>query len=434
MSNTSIKSSQLFSLAFLIFAIFFGAGNLIFPPIIGFQSGQSALLAYIGFFLTAVVLPTVSVIAFAGVEGDFSGVTNKIGPKFTLIFTSSLYLLMGPLFVVPRTAIVAHEMSVVPFLPYNFEATNITLLIFSFIYFLIIYLSCVYSTKIMDVIGKYIVPLLLFIVLLLIIGAVINPLSAPSEPIGSYVNNPLFAGMVDGFLTMDSLGTIIIVGIVIQKLNELGVKDTKSVVRLTTKAGIIAGITLGLVYGGLAFIGATSDVPYYTTNGALILVRSANSSYGTIGMVFLAIVVLFACFTTAVTLIMGFGTYFSSIIPSISFKNMILIGTLFSFGVSNLGFDILLLLTVPVMDIAYPITILVVAFTLLRNHINRPTSIISMVVCVTISLAFVFYSFFNMNVPLFPMLPLFNDGLGWIIPTTIVAIITTLVTKKSTPS
>jgi len=434
--SQSLRLSQTIVLAFSIFAIFFGAGNLIFPPIVGFQSGENSLAAVLGFLLIAVGLPTLSTVAFATIEGNVGSITDKISTKFTFVYTCAIYLLIGPMFAIPRTAIVANEMAVVPFVS-EYTSLSMVLLIFSFLYFLSIYLFCIYSTKVIEIVSKYIIPLLLFTVLLLIAGAIIWPVSTAGEPLGNFYANPLITGMLDGFLTMDSLGTFIIVSIVITRLNEMGITESPAIIKYTIRAGILSGIALCVVYAGLAYIGITSDVPITTTNGGLILVRSAMNSFGLIGMILLAISVFIACFTTALTLIIGASRFFHKTFPSISEKNFLRACVLFSFLVSNLGFDVLMSITVPVLDIAYPITILVVAFTMFRNHINGITSKIGMLVCCIVSIAFILYEHvgmkyenFGMDLPIFPMIPLFSEGLGWVIPTTIAVVITMVATKS----
>lgn len=428
--NNSLKPYQVINLAFVIFAIFFGAGNLIFPPIVGFRAGENSLIAIIGFLIIAVGLPTLSTVAFATIEGNLSIVTDKVSKGFTFYYTCAIYLLIGPMFAIPRTAIVANEMAVVPFVPVELVSPSLILLMFSFVYFLSIYLFCIYSAKIIELISKYVIPVLLITVLILIAGAMLWPISSAGTPMDNYYSNPLISGMLDGFLTMDTLGTIIIVSIVITRLNEMGITERPLVIKYTIKAGILAGIALCIVYAGLAYIGITSDVPLNTTNGGIILVRSAMNSFGFIGKVILAISILIACFTTALTLIIGFARFFHKTFPSISYKNYVRFGTLFSFTISNLGFDMLMAITVPVLDIAYPITIVVVAFTLLRKHINSITSKVGIIVCAVVSSFYVIYDTFNISLYFFTMLPLFNEGLGWLLPTTVAIIITYFITPK----
>lgn len=431
----SLKITQTITLSFVIFAIFFGAGNLIFPPIVGFQSGENFFLAVIGFLIIAVGLPTLSTIAFASLEGNVSLVTDKINKKFTLCFTSLIYLLIGPIFAVPRTAIVSNEMSMVPFIPEHIGTPNLILFIFTFVYFLSIYLFCIYSSKVIEIVSKYVMPILLGIVLILIAGSIIWPISTPGLPIGDYSSHPLITGMLDGFLTMDSLGTFIIVAIVIARLKEMGITESSAIIKYTMKSGIIAGISLSIVYFGLAYIGVTSDVDASTTNGGVILVRSAMNSFGFAGKALLALSVFIACFTTALTLLIGFARYFNQIVPSISYKNFLRFGVIFSFIVSNLGFDTLMAVTVPVLNIMYPLTIVIVFFTLLRNHINETTSRCGIVTCLVVSIAFVAYTilldYFDIAITFLTIIPLFEKGLGWLIPTFIVILISYLITGKS---
>lgn len=429
--NQTLKLSQTIILAFVIFAILFGAGNIIFPPIVGFQAGDNAIISTVGFLVTAVGLPTIAIIAFASIEGNLSIVTSKISKNFYLFYASAMYLLIGPMFAIPRTAIVANEMSAVPFIPIGLASPSTILLIFSFLYFLCIYFFSIYASKSIAIISKYVIPILLITILILTAGAIINPITTAGEPMGNFYTNPFITGMLDGFLTMDSLGTFIVVSLLITRLNEMGITESPAIIKYTIRAGIIAGIALCLVYSGLAYIGFTSDVPLDTTNGAVILVRSALNSFGFLGIMILALAVFIACITTALTLAIGFARYFNQIIPSISYKNFLRICLLFSFIVSNLGFDILMAITVPVLDIAYPITIVLVAFTLLRKHINSITSKVGMSVCAVISVLFVLYSAFNINFNIIIYLPFFKEGLGWILPTILAVAISYLVTPKN---
>ena len=235
----------------------------------------------------------------------------------------------------------------------------------------------------------------------------------------------------------------------------MNITESSEVVKNTIYAGILAGAVLCALYAGLGYIGYTSDPNANFSNGGGILIASVIHSFGMIGTVALIITILIACFTTCFTLISGFSEYFHSIFPAIPYKALVLMCTFFSLIVSNLGFNLLMALATPVLNIMYPITIVVIALTIFKKYVNRTTSIVSISLAAILSTLYVIFdvlkklSVFTIDLPynnlhniissitdkystfinFLSFIPLFDKGLGWILPTLIISVITQIITK-----
>ncbi len=427
--NTFAKFKQIFLLSCIMFAIFFGAGNLVFPPMLGYESGNNFPKTIIGFLIMDVGLTTLSTVVLASIEGKAEIVTDKISKKFTFFYVSLIYILIGPAFIVPRTAVISYDLSVSPFLSNN---NHYLLLIFSIVYFALTLVCCMYSSKSINFIGKYIIPILLLLIIAIIIGAILWPQGINLIPTTEYRKSPLIKGMLQGYLTMDAIGTIIVVNSIINRLKEMNITKSSEVIKSTTAAGILSGVALCILYAGLGYVGFTADPNIKWSSGANILIASVSHSFSTVGTFIIIIAILIACFTTTFTLIVGFAEYFNSIFPKFSYKKLVVLCTLFSFIVSNLGFNLLMKIATPVLNIIYPISIVVLFLTIFRNYVNEITSKVSILVSSIIAIIYNIYeSSINLqnSLQFLNNIPLFEDGLGWLIPTIIISVITQIFTK-----
>ena len=281
----------------MLFALFFGAGNLIFPPALGQASGTNFWTAILGFLLTGVGLPLLGVLAI-GLSGHehLQSLANKINPTFSLVFTVILYLSIGPFFAIPRTATVSFEIAILPFLPEAISGFNIALLIFSIVFFIIVGWLSLNPTKIVDRIGKLITPLLLVFLLILLVATFVNPLDQPMEPTGSYIDNSFFKGFQEGYLTMDTLASLVFGIIVINAIKDRGITDKKKIASITIKSSLIAAACLGAIYLGLGYLGSTVNFAAgEANNGPALLTHAANAHFATYGNLILGFAILFAC-------------------------------------------------------------------------------------------------------------------------------------------
>ncbi|MFL2099649.1 branched-chain amino acid transport system II carrier protein [Desemzia sp. FAM 24101] len=364
-----MRTKDIFIVGFMLFAMFFGAGNLIFPPALGFQSGEFFWPAILGFILTGVGLPLLSVIIGSISEHGYKESLNKIHPAYSVTFLAVIYLTIGPFFAIPRTATTAYEMGVVPFLN---ESNGLSLFIFSVLFFFLVLWIALNPADLSDRIGKYLTPTLLFVILLLFFRALFmyftnDPQTASTE---FTMEVPFIKGFTEGYLTMDAIGAIAFSIIVLNSIRSLGITNKKELLAGTIKSAVLAAILLGLIYGGLGWISnrvaLDTVVPDNQNAGTFLLQYISNDAFGSLGIVLLGVIVFLACLTTATGLIAAVSEYFNSLIPSISYKSFAIIFTVLSLVLANQGLDQVIETSVPVLSIIYPIsisTVLLIAFT-----------------------------------------------------------------------
>lgn len=403
-------------IGFMLFSLFFGAGNLIYPPTLGIEAGTSFLPAIIGFIITGVGLPILAVMAISFVKEDASELANKVHPVFGLIFSAIVYLAIGPFFGIPRAATVAYEMSVVPFL----DMSSFALFIFTAIFFILTYLISLNPSKIVDWIGQMLTPILFVVILGLITGGFIllkNPLIEPSE---KYTSAPFFSGFIEGYLTMDAIAALAFGIIVVNAFKATGISSKQGLVKATMKAGIITAIGLVIVYGSLGWIGARMAREGQFTNGGEILSAAASTMFGNFGAILLGVIVTLACFTTCVGLVVAAGEFFSKI-TKLSYRTVILIVTVASFIISNQGLETIINFSVPVLVFIYPIAIVLIIMPFINHFFSLSKGIYRGAVLLTglISLydGLTAFGFEMSRVTSFmEKLPLFDISLGWLLP------------------
>lgn len=374
---------------FMLFAMFFGAGNLIFPPRLGLESQSDYLYAILGFISTGVGLPLLGIIVSSFYQGGYQKALNKINPYFSVIFLSAIYLSVGPFFAIPRTGATSYELAIQPFLSHSNITTQ---LIFSAIYFLLSLWLALNPSKMVERIGAILTPLLLLSILIL----VLSTLFQPNQETITYINNEnnvFFKGFVDGYLTMDALASIAYSSIVILAIQSKGI-NKHNLSKQTSIAALIAASALALIYLALAWIGNNSQISPHELHllaeknqdvGTYILNVIANRSLGHIGSIMLGIIVSLACLTTAIGLIVSVSEYFNSIYHKISYKGYACIFTLISFIIANQGLNFVISKSVPVLSILYPISITIIFILLLNIFIPVPLLAQRIaIICVTI--------------------------------------------------
>ncbi|MBQ5702335.1 MAG: branched-chain amino acid transport system II carrier protein, partial [Peptococcaceae bacterium] len=352
--NEKMSFSQLLALSLMLFALFFGAGNMIFPPAMGQLAGTNVGAALAGFIFTDVGLPLLAIAAVVFANRSLDTMAGRAGEKFGRFFIILIYLLIGPLFAIPRTGSVSFEMVVTPFLGAD---TNplIFSVIFTAIFFTAVYFLSANPSRIVAIVGKVLTPVLLIAIFIIGLTAVINPIGPLGEPVGDYNTIAFFKGMVEGYAAMDALAAGIFALIVIQNVEAMGIRQEKNIIKYTMLAGLFAAMGLAVVYGILAFVGATAGPLGEFTNGGQLLSAVSKHMFGTAGMLILGVAVLFACLTTAIGLTTACGEYFSDHFAKLEYNHVIIAVVLFSFVVSNVGLTQLLSITVPGLLMVYPI-------------------------------------------------------------------------------
>lgn len=418
----------------LLFGLFFGAGNLIFPVKMGQMAGQNMWLAAIGFLITGVGLPVLGIIGSALAKSkSMLEMTNPTGKLYSIIFTCLLYLTIGPLFAIPRTATVAFEVGLRPFV--SDENAKIGLIVFSFLFFAITLFFALRPTRIIDWVGRYLTPIFLVLLSVLIVLSIFNPISDFTQypPQAAYMEKPLITGFLDGYNTMDALASLAFAIIIITNINNLGVHSPKNVAKETLKSGIVSTIGMSVIYVSLTFIGATSlGIIGEEANGGAILSAVGGYYLGVGGQILLAGIVTVACIKTAIGLITACSEMFVSMFPkSLSYKGYAILFTTVSFVIANFGLGNIISFSIPMLMFLYPMSIVTILLSLMAGLINKSPIIYKWTMGFTTAAA-LFDLFKALPEPLVSaswvqgaialadrILPGYDLGFGWLIPSLI---------------
>ncbi len=420
------KDKTLF-VGFMLFSMFFGAGNLIFPPFLGQNAGNQTLLSVIGFIITAVLLPVLAVIVVVQ-TGDMDRLTGRVGKKFAVVFTVLLYLAIGPGLAIPRAASVPFEMSIAPYLP---QGTNMTvwMIVYSVAFFLLAAWLSLNPNKLVDRLGTVLTPLLIVMLVFLFGAFLLNGEKAVAAAQPAYESAPFFTGFCEGYLTMDAIAGLVFASVVVKSFANLGITDKKESLKYSATAGVLAGVILAVIYLMLTYMGMQSSGVYEIgANGAVALRQIVYQLFGEFGAVILAAIFALACLTTCVGLITSVSQYFSGLTGA-TYKSMVWIITAFSIVVCNYGLTTILNISVPILNAIYPSVSVIIIMGLFGEKIKNP-----FIYPVTIGATAVISVIYALEgiVPLGAIsticskLPLYSIGFGWL-GVTIVAFIVSLV-------
>ncbi|AIG26152.1 branched-chain amino acid transport system II carrier protein [Brevibacillus laterosporus] len=435
-----LSRKDLLLVSFMMFSLFFGAGNLIFPPFLGQSAGTNFWQAMSGFIISAVGLPILGVVAVAKSDG-LHNLAKRVHPVFAFIFTLLIYLSIGPFLGIPRNGSLAFEMGVAPFLPVEWQQTSWVLFLYTLVYFSIAFWLCLNPAKLSDRFGKVLTPSLLILLTGIFIYSLFKPLGFFTSPIESYIQTPYFNGFLDGYLTMDTIAALNF-GIVISvTLKQKGIKEKKSLIATTVYAGLIAGAILVSIYVLLGYLGAASTSMFgVTENGAQTLTNVVLYLFGKPGVILLGLVFSLACLTTSVGLITSCSQYFTSLVPRVSYKMWVSILALTSMFFANMGLSGILSISVPILSAIYPLAIalIVLSFTndLLKGDSIVYTCSMLLVGIVSVADALGQVGIHSLAVDrVLSYLPLHEKGLGWVVPGIVGALIgyvISFIKKKNT--
>ncbi len=417
-----LTSRDIIALGFMTFALFVGAGNIIFPPMVGLQAGEHVWLASFGFLVTAVGLPVLTVIALARVGGGIDSLSSPIGRVAGVLLSVVCYLAVGPLFATPRTATVSFEVGIAPLTGDG----SLPLLIYSIVYFALVILVSLYPGKLLDTVGHFLAPLKIIALTILSVAAILWPAGGISTATDIYQTAPFSNGFVNGYLTMDTLGAMVFGIVIVNAARSRGVNSAKLLTRYTVWAGIIAGIGLTLLYLALFRLGSDSmSLVDQSANGAAILHAYVQHTFGGFGSFLLAALIFLACLVTAVGLTSACAEFFAQYLP-FSYRTLVFILGGFSMVISNLGLSQLIQVSIPVMTAIYPPCIILVVLSFTRPLWHNPTRI--MAPTMFISLIFgvldgIKASTLKVSLPAwYAKLPFADQGLAWLAPSVCVLI------------
>ncbi|WP_299732587.1 branched-chain amino acid transport system II carrier protein [uncultured Endozoicomonas sp.] len=409
------------AMGFMAFAMFLGAGNLIFPPLIGFMAGEQVWYAAAGFLVTGVGLPLLGIVAIARVGGDFNNISQELPKGLVIALASSIYLIIGPVYAVPRTALVAFEIGIEPFLPSHNAHVQ---LIFSLLFFSIAWYLSIRPGKLLETVGKLITPALIILLALLGLSPVFAPLGSPGESLSVYQETPLIGGFLEGYMTMDTLAALMFGIVIITNLKSHGIQDKTSLFHYSMTTGIIAAIGLSLVYLSLFYLGATSRAIIASPeNGGQILASYAYLMFGNTGAIMLACVVTLACLTTAIGCITAASEYFNELFSFVSYRTVVTIVSATCVVFANMGgLGEIIELFIPALQVLYPISIVLILLGLFRHRMPHSVLIYRS----TLATAFLFsvidlvkdqgHPLFTQLLRVFDSLPGYHNHMLWVLP------------------
>ena len=399
-------------LGFTLFSMFFGAGNLIFPPHLGAQAGSNFWPAFAGFAVSAIGLPIAGVVAVAR-AGGFDHLASRVHPKFSLVFTILVYLSIGPCLAIPRTASTSFEMLV----PLVGGGRGLQLS-YSIVFFAAAFLVALHPEKLTDRLGKILCPILVALIVVTFVGCLVNPLEGYGPATGDYATHAVVKGFIEGYQTMDTIAALAFGIVIAVNIRARGVEEEGAVVQGTVRAGVVAGGMLLAVYCMLAHIGALSGGALPNpADGAEALTNVVGLLFGTVGSVLLAGIFLIACFNVCVGLISSCGEYFHSICPRLSYRGWAVLFALVSMAISNAGLAQILEVSAPVLSAIYPVAIVLIALSFFQRWLEGRRWVYPAAVLCT-GVFSVLFALKGLKVPLdfLDALPLADVGLGWVLP------------------
>ncbi|WP_297896575.1 branched-chain amino acid transport system II carrier protein [Shewanella sp.] len=439
-------------LGFMTFAFFLGAGNLIFPPFAGMLAGGNMPLAMLGFLITAVGLPLVGLIAVAKAQGKVMAMLPVFAATALAI---AIYIIIGPAFAAPRTGLVAYEIGAKPFIG-NTSATillghlslNLSQLIYTLGFFAVTMLLALFPGKLLDSVGKVLTPILLILLVGLAASVLFLPASEVGQAVGDYQHHPLTKGILEGYNTMDTLASLMFGMLIIDILRKKGIDQPSAQTKYLIRAAFIAATGLAFVYVSLFFLGATAgDIAIGAKNGGEILTNYVTHEFGSLGTVLLSTVVTLACLTTAVGLVSACSEFFNELMPKLSYRLLVVLLSAICAVIANVGLTQLIAISIPVLMMIYPVAIALVAVTFLTSYFAKP----QFAHRATLSVALLFGIFDGMKVaaksltgddgkginaiaqwfidsvsgmaPTLSILPLYEEGMAWLLPTLVVIVL-----------
>ncbi|QIB68086.1 branched-chain amino acid transport system II carrier protein [Aminipila butyrica] len=418
-----LSFGKLISLSLMLFAMFFGAGNMIFPPMLGQLSGVNFLHSVMGFVATDAGLSILGVAAVVLAGDKLDDLVGLIGPRFSIFMGVLIYLLIGPLFALPRTGTVSFELAVMPFAPDSMPKVVLSL-IFTAIFFIVTYVLSLNPTKLVDIVGRILTPILLLSIAVIFVSCLLNPVGEIGLPTGEYAEIPFFRGMIEGYLALDGLAALAFAIVVINAVRGFGVSEPKAIVKYTLLAGVFAGVGLGVVYLALGYVGAQTSSMALFENGSQLLAAVVYQLLGKSGNLILGLAVLMACLTTSIGLATSFADYFHTLLPNQSYRKILTVVCLFSFAISNIGLTTMITLTLPALVMIYPPAIALILLSFCNRWIKGKSEAYAL----ALMFAFIIGIFDGLKAagislgplaPILARLPLFDVNLGWMLPSVV---------------
>ncbi|WCK56257.1 branched-chain amino acid transport system II carrier protein [Aneurinibacillus sp. Ricciae_BoGa-3] len=414
-----LSKKELILLSFMLFSMFFGAGNLIFPAFLGRSSGSEITASVVGFIISAVGLPILGVMAIAK-TGNLDTLSRRVHPLFAFIFPFAIYVSIGPALAIPRAGTIAYEMGMKPFISETLATKPVTLIVYTIIFFSLVLWLSLSPSKLVDRFGKLLTPTLLCLIAIIFVKSLLTPMGSFIAPSNAYRSHPFFKGFSDGYLTMDALASLAFGIVVATTIRVKGITDSKKMSQYMIIAGLGAGTLLATIYCILGYLGASSAALGKAGNGAEVLTMVMNALFGQIGIVMLGILFTLACLCVSIGLVISCSQYFSNALPVLPYKAWAVVLTIFSVIIANLGLNQILAISVPILGLLYPIAVVLIVLGLWDHYLNHIPSVYFMSTLFTsiFSLADTINKTFLSGAwdSILGSFPLYAEGIGWLLP------------------
>ncbi len=406
--------TDIFVIGFALFSMFFGAGNVVFPPFLGMSAGKDWVVGLVCYYIADIGLALLAMLSMFK-KGGVHSILSPAGRLPSTILMCSTVLCIGPMLAIPRTAAMTFETSIEPLFP------SVKGVVFSIVFFLLVFLCSVKESAVVDIVGKIMTPLLLIGLLVLIFKGAAAPLGEINQI--PHAENVAGDGIKAGYQTMDVLATLVFGGLILKSAHEKGYTDEKEKSSIAIKAGLVAGLILLIIYTGLTHLGATVSSKYDLSIGrSSLMLAIVEGLMGQRGTVLYALVVALACITTAIGLVSSCSEYFANLLKGrLSYKSLVLLICLFSAIVSNVGLDMLISIAAPVLDVVYPPILVLIALSFLPNQ-KRGVYFAATLCAVIMSSITAISVYGNIPMPFLKLLPFDHLGFNWLIPSAIAAI------------
>lgn len=424
-----LPPGRIVALGLLLFAMFLGAGNVIFAPMVGQAAGSSMWTPMSGFLITGVGLVLLAVIALSATGGNVQAMANRVHPWFAVGFCLLLFVTLGPLYVIPRTTSVVYEISVKPNLPDSAVDGPWALLGFSIVFALVsVYLS-LNPSKFVDRIGKLITPVFATLLVLIVAKSFLTPMGDLHEVQEPFADGAFMSGITEGYLTMDAMAALVFAGVFVQSIRGEGVTSRKGIEKVFFKAGLITVVGLAALHLATAWLGASSvDAIGRPDNGGSVLVESCRELFGTLGVGMIGLVIVLTGLTTNVACITCVADYFAKLFPKVTYRKWVWIHAVIGTAIANFGLNAVLDTALPILFLLYPLGMVLIILSLLdkffggRREVYLGAMTGAGIFAVMDALRAADIGVDQLT-DWFSWIPLFEQNLAWLIPAVLGALI-----------
>ena len=410
------KGKDALVIGFALFSMYFGAGNVIFPPYLGVEAGTQWLIGFLGYYISDIglaLLALFSILRFNSSEE----ILRPIGNIPSKLLMCAIVLCIGPMIVIPRSGATTFELAVTPF------TDKISPVVFSVLFFALVFLICSRKSSVVDIVGKFLTPVLLAGLILLIVKGCITPLGTISALPKS--DGILISSVKSGYQTLDVLGTMMFGLLVLESAEQRGYTDQREKRRIVTGTAVIAGVALAVVYMGLTYLGATVAESYELSISRSVLVTEiVRALLGKAGMVIFAVVVALACLTTAVSLLSATAGYFHALFhKKIPYVWIVAVFCVSSAVVSNIGLDQIISIASPILDVIYPPVLVLIILSYVKKELPRICYYMATLGAMGFSIMDTVNQHLETPNTVLSVLPFSSIGCGWILPALVCGVI-----------